>query len=103
MSNISNEKAQAERIVVGVDGSKSSRTALAWAARQAELTSVPLTVITTWSFPPSYGYPMVWPDDIDFAADAKSELKASIHDVLGTNPSVEVTASVFEGHPRWCW
>jgi nucleotide-binding universal stress UspA family protein len=99
MSDTLNEKAQPERIVVGVDGSNSSRAALAWAARQAALTSAPLTVITTWSFPPSYGFPIAWPDDMDFAADAKSELEASIHDVLGRQPSVAVTALVVEGHP----
>ena len=99
MSDTSNETVQPERIVVGVDGSKPSRDALAWAARQAALTSAPLTVITTWSFPTSYGYPVAWPTDVDFAADAKSELEASIHDVLGPDPSVRVTASVVEGHP----
>jgi len=99
MSNTSNEKIQPERILVGLDGSKQSRAALAWAARQAALTSAPLTVITTWSFPPDYGYPVAWPADLDFAADAKSELESSIHDVLGPNSSIAITALVVEGHP----
>jgi nucleotide-binding universal stress UspA family protein len=99
MSDTLNEKAPPERIVVGVDGSKASRAALAWAARQAALTSAPLTVIMTWSLPPSYGFPVAWPDDVDFAADAKSELDSSIHDVLGPTPSVTVSALLVEGHP----
>jgi nucleotide-binding universal stress UspA family protein len=99
MSSTADNKVQPERIVVGVDGSKPARAALAWAATQAALTAAPLTVITTWSYPTSYGYPMAWPTDMDFAADAKSELEASIHDVLGTNPPVKITASVIEGHP----
>jgi len=36
---------------------------------------------------------------MDFAADAKSELEASIHDVLGRQPSIAVSALVVEGHP----
>ena len=38
-------------IVVGVDGSEPSIEALRWAARQAEVTSAALHVVTAWSFP----------------------------------------------------
>ena len=99
MSNTSNKKIQPGRIVVGVDGSKPARAALAWAATQATLTSASLTVIMTWSYPTGWGYPMAWPADVDFAADAKAELESLIHEVLGPNPSITVTASVIEGHP----
>jgi nucleotide-binding universal stress UspA family protein len=87
------------RIVVGVDGSKPSRAALSWAARQAALTAAPLTVLTTWAYPTNYGYPMAWPDDMDFAADAKSELDESIKGVLDSDSSIAVTTCVIEGHP----
>jgi len=36
------------RIVVGIDGSDASLDALAWAARQAELTGGTLVALTTW-------------------------------------------------------
>jgi nucleotide-binding universal stress UspA family protein len=85
-------------IVVGIDGSAQSRIALAWAAKQAALTSSPLNIIMTWEYPTNYGYTMGWPEDIDFAADAKSELEKCVSEVLGTDPKIEVTASVHQGH-----
>jgi nucleotide-binding universal stress UspA family protein len=97
MSTISSD--HSERIVVGIDGSSSSRAALAWAAHQAELTSAPLTVIVTWFFPTSYGYPIGWPEDFNPAADAKTILDESVQEVLGGAPSIPVTTEVVEGHP----
>ena len=48
MSTRLEELAGEERIVVGVNGSPSSKAALASAARQAELTSTRLVVFTTF-------------------------------------------------------
>jgi nucleotide-binding universal stress UspA family protein len=90
---------RSHRIVVGIDGSDSSRAALAWAARQAALTSAPLTVIITWHYPTDYGYPVMWLEDMDFAADAKSLLGESVSEVLGSHPKIAVTPEVVEGHP----
>ncbi len=90
---------QRKGIVVGIDGSKPARSALAWAAKQSALTDSPLTVITTWSYPMNYGFPVTWPDDIDFAADAKHELDESVRQVLGSDPKIEITTAVIEGHP----
>jgi len=50
--------------------------------RQAALTSAPLTVIITWHYPTDYGYPVMWLEDMDFAADAKSLLGESVSEVL---------------------
>jgi len=36
------------RIVVGVDGSPSSKAALAWAVRQAELTNATVEAVMAW-------------------------------------------------------
>jgi nucleotide-binding universal stress UspA family protein len=87
-----------QTIVVGVDGSDSSKEALAWAARQAELTGTSLEVLTTWAFPTSSRY-AVWPADVDFGADAKQLLDEIIGEVLGSEPPIEVIATVLEGHP----
>jgi nucleotide-binding universal stress UspA family protein len=46
-------------IVVGVDGSDSSKDALRWADRQAELTGARLHAITTWEMQPTYPYPVI--------------------------------------------
>lgn len=88
-----------ERIVVGVDGSECSRRALAWAARQAELTGARLVVVTVWEFPVNLGWSLPWPEDFDPAADAASILDECVTDVLGSAPAVELETAVREGHP----
>lgn len=39
------------RIVVGIDDSDSSRQALAWACREAQLRDADLEIVHTWSYP----------------------------------------------------
>lgn len=41
---------QQNKIVVGVDGSDSSKDALAWGIRQARLTGGPLQAVMTWEY-----------------------------------------------------
>jgi hypothetical protein len=48
-------------IVVGVDGSDSSKDALRWAAHQAELTGASLKVVSTWYTPTMIYGPGVLP------------------------------------------
>jgi hypothetical protein len=43
------------RMVVGVDGSPSSRNALRWAVRQAALTGSAVDAVIAWHDPASYG------------------------------------------------
>jgi nucleotide-binding universal stress UspA family protein len=89
---------QPNRIVVGVDGSDHSKVALAWAAREATMTGAPLTVVTTWEFPTNYGYLVPWPEDLDFAAEAKNVLVETVAEVLGETPTIEPTLEVVRGH-----
>jgi nucleotide-binding universal stress UspA family protein len=86
------------RIVVGIDGSEHSKVALAWAAREATMTGAPLTVVTTWEFPTNYGYLVPWPEDLDFAAEAKTVLDETVTEVLGASPTIELTLEVVRGH-----
>lgn len=86
-------------IVVGVDGSDSSKAALEWAAMQARLTEAPLVAIATWEWPTSYGATVAWPENIDFEADARNMLEQSVDEVLGADRPVEVTQRVLHGHP----
>ncbi|HUZ20310.1 MAG TPA: universal stress protein [Acidimicrobiales bacterium] len=88
-----------KRIVVGVDGSASSKAALAWAARQAKLTGTPLVVVVTWEFPTSYGWPYQLPADLDLAGDAAAMLGATVSEVLGPHAGVDLSSAVVEGHP----
>ena len=99
MSTTASEPESHERIVVGVDGSASAHVALIWAVRQAELSGAPLTVLTTWEYPTNYGYPVAWPEDLDFAADAKTVLEAAVEEVRNAHPEIVITATVAEGHP----
>lgn len=87
-------------IVVGVDGSPSSREALRWAARQAELTGATLRAVEVWHLPNTYGMAPDYPD-IDFGADVRTELEGILGEVMKDHPDVAVTPVVVEGHPAW--
>ena len=95
-------------IVVGVDGSQDSKDALAWAARQAELTGAPLRVITAWKLPVSFSTVWQMPATYgkshdfaqeDFAEDARNTLHAAIDEVLGEDRRESVTSQLVIGHP----
>ncbi|WP_083462370.1 universal stress protein [Kitasatospora griseola] len=85
-------------IVVGVDGSASSRQALRWAARQAELTGAPLRAVLAWQLPPGYGMPVDF-SDTDFEGQARRALEDSVAEALGEHLGVEVVLRVVQGHP----
>jgi len=88
------------RIVVGVDGSPSSRDALVWAHRQAELTGAELVVVTAWSYPAA-SYPTLtgyvpMPVGLDLEAESRTALETVVKEAIGDVP---VTLVVAEGHP----
>lgn len=89
-----------KKIVVGVDGSDSSKAALTWGIRQAQLTGAPVEAIMTWDYPISYGW-MIVPENVDFQADATSELERAVKEVVDglADPTVELTTRVVQGHP----
>ena len=74
-------------IVVGVDGSKESRAALAWAGEEAERAGVAVKAVSVWSLPPAPPVPpfggLPWGSSTDWGdvtramlADAVTEVKA---------------------------
>jgi nucleotide-binding universal stress UspA family protein len=90
----------AGRIVVGVDGSDSSRDALRWAGAQAEATGAELVAVTAWSYPPA-SYPTTvgyvpMGDRTDLAAESRAMLERTVKETLGETP---VTLRVAQGHP----
>jgi len=93
------EQEPSHRIVVGTDGSPSSLPALAWAARQAELTGSALEVITTWEWPTSYGMPIPIPSDFDPAEDARRMLEEVLKQTVAEHPDITVRSAVVEGRP----
>jgi nucleotide-binding universal stress UspA family protein len=84
-------------IVVGVDGSPSSRHALLWAAGQARLTGADLHAVCAWDYPTTFGWASDY-SDVDLAGDTRKELDATIAEVLGGLPDVPVVPRVERGH-----
>ncbi|HEY1974885.1 MAG TPA: universal stress protein [Pseudonocardia sp.] len=86
----------ARKIVVGVDGSESSRHALRWAARQAGLTGVELHAVQAWDVPSAYGYvPTI---TVDWEREAGAELARTIKETLAHPGALSVHAEVIRGH-----
>ena len=85
------------KIVVGVDGSPSSVHALAWAARQAELTGAELHAVTAWRIPTTYGWiPSV--ADFDWRGHARATLDSAIKEALDDARAEHVRRDVEQGH-----
>jgi nucleotide-binding universal stress UspA family protein len=93
------QAAHAARIVAGIDGSPSSLEALAWAARQAEMTGVTLEVVIAWEWPTTYGWVPILPPGYDPADEARKVLDPALASVASSHPSLKVTERVVEGHP----
>jgi len=87
-----------QRIVVGVDGSESSKQALRWAVRQAELTGGSVEAVTAWYYPATYGLAPVAVDGADLAGDAKRVLTEALAEVGDLAPRVRVEPLIAEGH-----
>lgn len=88
------ENTTADRIVVGVDGSESSISALRYAARTADAFDAPLHVVTTWTAPPIDPYLA-----IDWTPEkyAGETLDAAIEEVFGETPPDGLTRAVLPG------
>ena len=99
---MSEQQVSASRIVVGVDGSPSSRTALAWAVRQAELTGASIEAVAAWHYPVMTGgyawAPASGLDDSDWSDIAAKELTDAISETVGSDSPVKISTSVQEGN-----
>jgi nucleotide-binding universal stress UspA family protein len=86
------------RIVVGVDGSSSSKAALAWAIRQATLTGATVDAITAWEFPAAF--PTPWPPSLftDFKSQAERVLAEAVADLSDLAAQVEIRPRTVEGN-----
>ncbi len=87
------------RIVVGIDGSPSSQSALAWALGQAELTGAAVHAVIAWDFPAFYSWEggAVPPDDLE--RTARETLAEAVEAVVAARgSSVHVVQEVVHGH-----
>jgi nucleotide-binding universal stress UspA family protein len=86
-------------IVVGVDGSESSRAALRWAVGQGRRTGGRVQAITAWEYPSVFVIGPVLPFG-DLASATARLLGESVRDATGLgSPDIEVLEHVVEGHP----
>ncbi|MCW2640742.1 MAG: UspA domain protein [Dactylosporangium sp.] len=90
------------RIVVGIDGSESSKHALRWAIRQAELTGASVDALNAWEIPLYAGVaPMIETGaDIDALTKAGEQvLTETLAEVAGDHPPAVIRTRVVQGHP----
>ena len=93
------------RVVVGVDGSPSSRAALRWAVNQAALTGGTVDAVMARQTPETdviggFGQtPVEVNDDTVTAAAAQRDLDAIISEEVKADDRNRVRARVFQGHP----
>lgn len=83
-------------IVVGIDGSPSSREAYRWARWHAGLTGGHITAVTSWEIPMAYGWSGPGLDEFESAADE------ALTDILqddGDSNTRTVDKRVVQGHP----
>ena len=91
------------KIVVGVDGSPSSRAALRWAVRQAALTGGAVDAVMAWLIPmvlrTSAWAPIYVDEETGLKEDARKTLDAVISDEVQPCDSQLVTPRVVNGRP----
>ncbi len=98
---MSEQHESARRIVVGVDGSPSSKAALAWAVRQAGLTGASVDAVIAWHYPPMVmGVPFAPLEVLDAAAcseHAAQVLNGAISETVDPGGSVKISSTVRAG------
>jgi nucleotide-binding universal stress UspA family protein len=87
------------RIVVGVDGSESSKDALRWAERQARLTDSELQVVSAWDFVLPQSMALSTFDTADPIENQRRGLRAIVEEVVGEGPTVRLRLEVVESRP----
>lgn len=92
-----------ESIIVGVDGSQASATALAWAARYADAIGGSLLAVLAWQYPTAAGGPPVGvpPESVSSEVEQsrRETLGKAIEAACAGRPSLQVQRKVVCGHP----
>ncbi|MFC3495777.1 universal stress protein [Glycomyces rhizosphaerae] len=86
-------------IVVGVDGSKSSRLALEWALRQAEVTRAKVIAVQAWVAPIDYATGGLLIPEEQWIANARASLESIVSHASAERPLVPIEQRVVAGHP----
>lgn len=91
------EKIQ-DHIVVGVDGSESSKTALRWAAKLAPAVGGTIEAIIAWEYPMMLGWEGGVPDSWNPEVDATKILEETLESAFGKTRPMGLVTRVLEGH-----
>jgi len=99
---MTSEQTPGRRIVVGVDGSPSSKAALAWAVRQARLTGDSIEAVIAWHYPAMAGgvpfTPAGMMEGSDFGDYARTVLSDAIKEMVDPAEPVKVSSTALEGN-----
>ena len=97
------EGGSAPQVVVGVDGSAESISALKWAAGYAAATGATITAVLSWHYPAAYGpapvgvAPKVVSDEV--RTHMQQTLDKALTEVFGTAAPENVETKLAYGHP----
>ncbi len=88
----------ARRVIVGFDGSATSRAAAELAAGEAALRDAELEVIMTWDWPIAYARtPML--HESDPVGEIRKEFEAEVDSLQKRHPGTVITSVFTHGHP----
>ena len=97
------EGSSARHVVVGVDGSAESVTALKWAADYAAATGATITAVLSWHYPAQVGPAPVGvapkPVTDEVRAHMQETLDKALTEVFGTSTPANVQTKLDYGHP----
>jgi nucleotide-binding universal stress UspA family protein len=85
------------RIVVGVDGSEPSKSALRWATSLAQQLGCTVQAVGAWQLPLGAGMSAAVPD-WDPESATRTVVRDTVRDVLGEHPPVAVEIAIREGN-----
>ena len=88
--------AQPRRVVVGIDGSEQSCTALRWGHAVAKATGARLDAVIAWNYNSGYGAGYL-PSDVNPGADADKVLTETVDSVFGTDRPETMRLAVCQG------
>jgi nucleotide-binding universal stress UspA family protein len=93
---------KAECVVVGVDGSAESATAMAWAARYAKAMGATIRAVLAWHYPTTAGVPPVGITPPSVSAEVEQNrrelLDRAIAAAFGDSPEVPIDRRIVYGH-----
>jgi nucleotide-binding universal stress UspA family protein len=87
-------------IVVGVDGSASSRDAIRWAVKEARARKTGVRAVYAWQLPIVIGFAYIPPEVLDpkeLARCAKQVVDAAVAEAVAARDGVEIESVALEG------